>query len=469
MTDAWHGAAGVRAWAPPSSWFVEATDAASADSGRGALSGRFIGLLILAWLVVEVLFYIWYRIELRRAQAVNAPPHVSVEERNFVLDKMLLHAEDYGMWRQVQGWFLTKDRESMHSPHEIGTDDFRDLIAWAFFYKAAEDLDQEESVFADHVSRKIAGDFQLDQSLRPGRTGVVSVRHTLDTIHAIHRPLFFYAAIQLLYVLHGVLLRARGFRRGRHKGLWYWHRLSKDRRTSGPTGIEDGLEDEEPLAFFHGIGLGLVLYLPLLLRLQPYNQILFEMPWIAMNPFAYIPSSTEYASWVEEALRAHGVGSCTALGHSFGSLPVAWLIRQHPGRISRAVLVDPVAIFLNLPDVCVNFLYKYPRSAFGKMLRLFGAREFGIARTLMRHFFWTDSVLFPEMLPEGSSVILMGNDRVLPVKDIYTSAAKQPGLQTTVIEGLDHGHFLIWPSATQTILEHVAGGKAAQPGACKQS
>jgi len=417
-----------------------------------------VGLTLLAWLFAEALFYVWYRVELRRAQAVNAPPRASVEDRDFVLSKMLLHAEDYGMWRQVQGWFLTKDRDSMHSPHEVGTDDLADLIAWAFFYKKQECLDKEESSFVDCVCKKIASDFHLDQNMRPGRTGVVSVRHTLDTIHAIHRPLLFYVAIQLLYSLHGLLLRARGFRRGHHKGLRYWYRLPRaDHGCGSPE--EDGVESAEPLAFFHGIGLGLLLYLPLLLRLQPRDQILFEMPWISMNPFADIPSSTDYAQWVVEALQAHCVPSCVALGHSFGSLPIAWLIRQHPGRISRCVLVDPVAIFLNLPDVCVNFLYKQPKTLTGKMLRLFGAREFGIARTLMRHFFWTDNVLFPEMLPPGSSVILMGNDRLLPVKDIYTSAAKLPRLRTTVIEGLDHGHFLVWPSATETILQHVAGGE----------
>ena len=76
----------------------------------------------------------------------------------------------------------------------------------------------------------------------------------------------------------------------------------------------------------------------------------------------------------------------------------------------------------------------------------------------MRHFFWTDSVIFPEMLPEGSSVILMGKDKILPVKDIYTTAAKLPQLKTLVLDGLDHGHFLVWPRATSQIVEHVNGG-----------
>merc|ERR1719473_2447874 len=131
------------------------------------------------------------------------------------------------------------------------------------------------------------------------------------------------------------------------------------------------------------------------------------------------------------------------------------MIRRFPQYVSRCVLVDPVCIFLNLPDVCVNFLYKRPRSMHGRLLRFIGSREFGVARCLMRHFFWTDSVLFPEMLPPGSSVTLMGRDAILPVKDIYTAAVKVPYIRTTVIPDLDHGHFLIWSSVLDSVLAEV--------------
>lgn len=352
----------------------------------------------------------------------------------------------------------------MCSPHEVGHDEFTELIAWAFFYKKPEDLDNEEQVWINFARGKIAADFHIKE-MRPGRTGASTVRHTLDDVKAIHRPLIFYMGIQLLYWLHGFILRARGFRRGYHKGLWYWYRLQKPQNQSD-IGIQQGMElvqeDEEPLVFFHGIGLGLFLYLPLLFRLRVREQILFEMPWIAMDPFAKILSSTEYARLVKETLELHKVPRCVALGHSFGSLPIAWLIRQHPGQISRCILVDPVAIFLNLPDVCVNFLYKQPKTLPGKLMRLFGAREFGIAKTLMRHFFWTDNVLFPEMLPPGSSVILGEKDRILPVKDIYTSAAKLSKLRTWVMKDLDHGQFLVNPSAMATIVEHVRGHRRSK-------
>lgn len=427
-------------------------DAPSLETSGSEVLDILVVLLFL-WVSIEGFFYCWYRRELRKAQELTCPPRLSLEDRNLVLDKMLLHAEDYGMWRQIQGWFLSKDGNSMHSPHEVGSEEFNELLAWAFFYKRVEDLDKEEFAWIEFASRKVAQDFNLDSSLRPGRTGVNCVRHTLDRVQAIHRPLIFYVAVQAAYILHGWLLRLRGFQRGRHKGLWYWYRLSGKAPGQDPW-IASG-EDSEVIAFFHGLGLGLLLYLPLLLRLEAKDQILFEMPWIAMNPFAQIPSSSEYACWVVEAMESHGVSKCVGMGHSFGSLPIAWLIRQYPTVLSRCILIDPVAIFLNLPDVCVNFLYKQPKTGFGQLIRFFGARELGIARTLMRHFFWTDSVLFPEMLPDGSSLILMESDRILPVEDIYTSAAKLANIHTVVLPKLDHGLFLVWPSAVSVVLEHT--------------
>jgi len=405
------------------------------------------------WFALECVFYVWYRCELRRAQRLTPPPKVSLEDRSFVLEKMLLHAKDYGLWRQVQGWFHEEDAN--RSPHEIGDEDFLELLAWAFFYKQVEDLDADEVSWINYALKTITTDYSLPE-VRPGRTGVVPIKHTLDRIRAIHRPLSFYAVIHLGYFLHGLLLRLRGFRRGRKEGLHYWYRLDGQRAADGRS-IELGAGEGDPLAFFHGVGLGLLLYFPLLLRFEQKEQLLFEMPWIAMNPFAEVPSSLEYARWVSEALQEHGVQRCVAVGHSFGSLPVAWLVRNYPNQISRCVLVDPVCMLLNLPDVCVNFLYKHPRTLFSKVIRYVGAREFGVARCLMRHFYWTDSVLFPEMLPAGSSVILMEGDRILPVKDIYTSCAKIPELRTVVVPGLDHGQFLTWPSISSIILDHAAG------------
>jgi len=185
------------------------------------------------------------------------------------------------------------------------------------------------------------------------------------------------------------------------------------------------------------------------------------MPWVSMNPFAAIATPQEYSTNVAEVLDKHGIKRCVLVGHSFGSLPLAWMLRRHPEYVARCVLVDPVCIFLNLPDVCVNFLYKKPRSFHGMVLRFLGSRELGIARCLMRHFFWTDSVLFPEMLPAGSSIVLGEHDHILPARDIYTSAVKCPNIDTVVLRGLDHGHFLMSFPAVRLIVRHI--NQAQQP------
>lgn len=425
----------------------------SVELALDVTSWPLIVLVAVATLfLAEVLFFLWFRVKLRQAQRLVPPPKVSLEDRNYILGQMLDHSKVHSMWDQVKGWYLNQEGEGVHSPHELGRLDLLELLAWAFFYKHLCDLDRVEMDWCEYASLKVIEDFGIDSKQRPERTGVRCIKHTLDQISAIHRPLVFYLAIFALRQVHGLILRARGFRRGRHQGLCYWHRLSQ--KSADDAGDGDGTE---PLIFFHGIGLGLVMYEPLLLRLPSHQQVLFEMPWISMNPWAQVPSPQEYSQWVVEALQSHGIQRCVAFGHSFGSLPVAWLIRRYPRQISRTILVDPVAMYLNLPDVCVNFLYKKPRSLNGKMMQLFGAREFGIANTLMRHFFWTDSVLFPEMLPRGSSVILMEKDRILPVKAIYTASSQHPNIHTVVIPELDHGHFLVWPSAATTILDHVAG------------
>jgi len=368
------------------------------------------------------------------------------------------------MWRQIRGWFLTKDGTT-HSPHEVGTDDLLELLAWAFLYKRLEEVDADEMAWLKTSADKIESEFNLDKCVRPGRSGVVSVRHTLDRIRAIHRPLLFYLGCWLLQALSGVLLRLRGFRRSRHGGLRYWHRLAS-RGSQGLASAEQAeaaqvSSETRPLIFFHGIGLGLATYWTLLARLPQKDQVFFEMPWIAMNPLAEIPSSEDYARWVVEVLQAHELADCVGMGHSFGTLPIAWLLRRHPGVLKQVILVDPVSIFLNLPDVCVNFLYKPPRTFSGFIMSWFGARELGIAKTLMRHFFWTDNVLFPEMLPADSSVVLMGKDGILPVRDIYTSVSKFPHVRQLVVDDMHHGQFLYCPSAMQAIMDHLGWARTA--------
>lgn len=417
------------------------------------------GLVLFAvWLMLELVFYAWYVAQVHRANVPSPPPRVTAQERDWIWSKVMEHSEHHGLWRQVQGWFLAEDQHSPEeigrlpcSHEEIGYDNLLELMSWAFCYKRFEDLDEEEREWV--LRRTAEGAKALvseGRAIAPGRTGAFCMRHTLDPVKSLHRPLLFYALVALADAFHGCLLRLQGFRRGRHRGLRYWYRAPLAPCASAAAG-----GDELPLAFFHGIGFGLLQYMPLVFGLRQRQQFLFEMPWIAMRPLAKVPSSSEYADWVVEAMEAHGVQQFVPFGHSFGSLAVAWLVRRHADRVPRCILVDPVSVFLNLPDVCANFLYRAPWNAFGNLIRLVAAREFGVARCLSRHFWWTECVLFPEMLPPGSSLTLMGEDHILPADVVRSGAAKVPGLRTTVMPSMDHGHFLFSMEALDSILDEI--------------
>eukprot|EP00450_Noctiluca_scintillans_P020565 CAMPEP_0194529830 /NCGR_PEP_ID=MMETSP0253-20130528/66616_1 /TAXON_ID=2966 /ORGANISM="Noctiluca scintillans" /LENGTH=436 /DNA_ID=CAMNT_0039374999 /DNA_START=8 /DNA_END=1318 /DNA_ORIENTATION=- len=394
--------------------------------------------LLAVWSVAELLFFIWFVIRLRDAQEQVEPLESTDAHRRVLLDQMLLHAGEYGILRQIEGWF------DEFGP-DVGQEDVSSLLAWAFFFKNMDDLDDKEREWVALVRRKFDEQFGLDHILAPGSTGAKLMRHTMDPVRAIHHPLLFYAIVHGAKIFTRCLLRSRGFRRSRHGDLHYWYFVP-----------DDPYNCEEPLIFFHGIGIGLFQYIPLLLKLPTDRaQFLFELEWISMNPLAVVPTSDAYARWVVEVLAHHDVTRCTGMGHSFGSLPITWLLRWYPGLLSRCVLLDPVAMLLNLPDVCMNCLYRRPKTALGWFIRFVYARELGLAKTFMRQFFWTEHVLFPNMLPRDSSVILMGEDCLLPVDEIYAATKRHTELNVEVFSGLDHAGFLRMPSVVHAIVDHL--------------
>lgn len=48
------------------------------------------------------------------------------------------------------------------------------------------------------------------------------------------------------------------------------------------------------------------------------------------------------------------------IGHSFGSVVVSWMIASAPECVESVLLLDPVSLMLQEPDVAHNFLYREP-------------------------------------------------------------------------------------------------------------
>ena len=111
------------------------------------------------------------------------------------------------------------------------------------------------------------------------------------------------------------------------------------------------------------------------------------------------------------------------VGHSFGSVPLTWLLRSSKmqDHIRQFVLLDPVVILLSKPDVMVNFVYK---KGLNKIRMLVGSELF-TEWYLRRHFFFYNSELWLDDIPARIQpiVALSEKDEVVNAYDVKDHVA----------------------------------------------
>jgi pimeloyl-ACP methyl ester carboxylesterase len=149
-------------------------------------------------------------------------------------------------------------------------------------------------------------------------------------------------------------------------------------------------------------------------------------------------------------LTAHNFERAIVVGHSFGTVVTTYLLRTPSiaPRIAGVVLVDPIPFMLHLPDVAYNFCYRSPRTANEWQLWYFASRDPDISRTLARHFFWSESILFKEDIANLPTVaILSGSDQIVHAEEVrsyLTGGAeladhwKKDDLEVLFFPDLDH-------------------------------
>lgn len=123
-------------------------------------------------------------------------------------------------------------------------------------------------------------------------------------------------------------------------------------------------------------------------------------------------------------------------------------------RIASVVLVDPISILLNQPDVAYNFVsptphpqclnltdlttqtVRKPRFANEWLLWYFGSKDIGVAHTLSRTFFWSENVLWKEdLLNHRGVAFLAENDSIVNASKVL--AYLQQDSQTATVGGKD--------------------------------
>lgn len=353
---------------------------------------------------------------LKRVTSQNLAPAVMLGEKeraameNAMDDAELLalkHAE-------ISGWFFdrrTGCRWPAANVAEIHRGNLAEWMAWAFFHCTPDEVPAQrrhELVQLVDEGAKWAG-VEFPTGYNPH---VQAMRLTMDPIPSEHRPLVYYIVTALaMPIVNNYNLENLGFRRHRSGTLWYWLRRGR------------GRSSQPPIVFCHGVGVNLLPYVHFiseLLRQMPKGKDIFlvSLPHISMRIKEDVPSSAEMVACLRDMLLSWDHTSAHFVGHSFGSIVVAWMCRNAQETVAVATFLDPVCFLLIKPDVCYNFMYRKPETATQLLMHYFVARELFIAHSLSRNFFWYQNLLWPEELQVPCMVMLSGEDSIVPAHSV---------------------------------------------------
>eukprot|EP00927_Polykrikos_kofoidii_P014646 TRINITY_DN16457_c0_g1_i1.p1 TRINITY_DN16457_c0_g1~~TRINITY_DN16457_c0_g1_i1.p1 ORF type:complete len:472 (-),score=13.10 TRINITY_DN16457_c0_g1_i1:99-1514(-) len=412
---------------------------------------------------LEFAFYSW--LVFVKMPALRAAPHVvdplrctpqelwaSSMERIFAADAL-----GYSVEKWLSGWFLGSDLPS------IGRDNLFEWGAHMFFSSRPSTLSDEQRAILDTLIDDLCARVGLSPPAGYN-PNVRSIRYLNEPLLVLHRCLLQYFATSVVPRLAvGTLFRVLlGLRRARcdETGLYFWWRAP-----CSPNGCT---ADAPPdLLFFHGL-CGFTGYVTFLVKLLLQNPargaVLVELEDVAMClnldrcfTRASVVMTTRFAMARLQTARGGTVRGCVVVGHSLGTCPTTWVIQEPPCPIIAAVLIDPVVVLLELPNVAHSFLYRAPRSIFEWCCFLWTSTEIGIATYFRRRFFWHHGrfdISFPEHTP--TLFCLSEHDELVPARTVRMYVAEaMPKAEVTWWDGLGHSYFMMYPRLQADVVEWI--------------
>lgn len=268
--------------------------------------------------------------------------------------------------------------------------------------------------------------------------------------------MFYYIVTALaLPVVTYYNLESLGFRKHKSGTLQYWLRRGR------------GKSAEPPIVFCHGVGVNLLPYehfITELLRQVPKGKTIFlvSLPHISMRINEDVPSSAEMVACLRDMLASWEFDSAHFVGHSFGSIVVAWMCKNSKETVKVATFLDPVCFLLIKPDVCYNFMYRRPETPTQLLMHYFVARELFIAHSLSRNFFWYQNLLWPEELVMPTLVMLSGEDSIVPAHSVrryltgWLQQQSTDALRLLWFPNLGHGEMNFGPVGLAAVKRIVA-------------
>ncbi|KAI7876841.1 alpha/beta-hydrolase [Lichtheimia hyalospora FSU 10163] len=307
--------------------------------------------------------------------------------------------------------------------------------------------------------------------LQPGYDeDIRALRITLDPVQAYHRPLVFYICMACItFMIHHVLFeqcwRMQQYQCGH---LTYWLR----------SGGANKSDNKKPIVFIHGIGPGFLPYINFLCNLMRLDDgasdvFCVELPHVSMRCIEHAPSMHQTVRDLRFMLAHHGYRDAVFVAHSLGTGLVSWVLQHSPKTVAAVVMLDPICFMLHYKDVCYNFVYRIPKTASEYIVKFFASTELYISYYISRQFHWFQLALYvtPSYLtnspyastttitmPRNTKVFLSEHDNIVHSDRVHDYLVTN-AIDSTVMEGLDHGWFLLkssWQSEIMAAIKEFA-------------
>ncbi|ORE12576.1 hypothetical protein BCV71DRAFT_246819 [Rhizopus microsporus] len=270
----------------------------------------------------------------------------------------------------LPGWFTLANDLVKHPKFEdIYRDNLAEWLSWAFFNLPLESVLQDESTTQE--LHKMINDFEnkFHIKLKEGyNEDVVAYRLTLDPLLAYPRPLAFYVLVLFLTNIFGFVCQF----------LWGMKRFGPENRSTvwslmdpqqspypsshiGPEKVpywfRDGNRRKKPIVFIHGIGGGLMCYITFVAKLVTLDAPIFfiELPFVAMNCVEEVPTAQETVRDIQQMLQRHGCTDAVFVGHSLAVLTLYTEHLRQPLSCS-VTMPENTKVYLSEKDNIVNSL-----------------------------------------------------------------------------------------------------------------
>lgn len=278
------------------------------DSSTFLVSSPYLRFILTTWSIIELCFFYYQCYLYATVQQQKDGPSLDSTEREKIYKSVFSNVKDIRC--TLSKWFLDRPVET------IDQESFLHWLSFAFYSKQLEQLDDQEFEDLNSLLLKIQTDHQLILTEKQTNQRLSHMKHVLDPVRVIFRPLAFYLVTDTLLdkVLARTLFFFKGYKHVRIHHLDLWTYCDESNYSNEPM--------EKPIIFFHGIGAGLLMYQPFISRIHRQfsrnRRIIFiSMRCICMRypSINDIPNMNETIESIHQIFRFYQFDKAIFIGH----------------------------------------------------------------------------------------------------------------------------------------------------------